>query len=57
MSVAEATIRQAVLTGMSERNARHEINTAEEAVNAVLECVFAEPVRWAVEAYLKEISE
>jgi len=45
MSDAEATIRQSILTGMAERNAKHEINSPEEAVDAVLECVFAEPVR------------
>ena len=55
MSDAEATIRKSILYGMAERNTKHEINTEEEAVSAVMECVFAEPVRWAVIVYLREL--
>lgn len=53
MSDAEATIRHALLDGMAERK----VSSAEEAVDAIVETLFAEPVRWAVEEYLKEISK
>jgi len=55
VSEAKQAIGQSILTGMAKRNARHEINSADEAVTAVMECVFAKSVRWAVVAYLKEL--
>lgn len=51
MSDAEATIRHALLDGMAKRK----VGSAEEAVDAILETIFAEPVRQAVIMYLKEI--
>lgn len=53
MSDAEATIRQALLSGM----AAHKVSSAEEAVDAIIETVFAESTRWAVVVYLKELAE
>ena len=53
MSDAETTIRHALLDGMAKR----QVNSVEEAVDAIVETVFAEPVRWAVIAYLKELAQ
>lgn len=57
MSNAEMAIRHSILTGMDERNAWHEIISPSAAVDAVMECVFGESTRWAVEAYMEELSK
>lgn len=51
MSGAEAAIRLALLAGMAKRK----VSSAEEAIDAIMETMFAEPVRRAVEEYLKEL--
>lgn len=53
MSDAEATIRHALLYGMP----RCKVSSAGEAVDAILETLFAEPVRQAVVVYLKELEQ
>lgn len=53
MSDAETTIRNAILDGTAKRV----VISTEEAVDVIMECVFAEPVRWAVVEYLKELKE
>lgn len=55
MSDAEATIRQAILSGYASVTG---LAYEDEArVDAILECIFAKPVRWAVVVYLKELEE
>lgn len=52
MSDAEATIRHALLNGMAQRK----VSSAEEAVDAILETMFATSVRSSVIAYLTELN-
>lgn len=52
MSDAKTTIKHAILAAMAER----EVSSEEEAADAIVECVFAVPIRWAVVKYLEELS-
>lgn len=51
MSDAEATVRQSILTGISDCGYGQ---TMEKTVDNIIKRLFEKPVRWSIEEYLKE---